>query len=45
MFTKADKAKGKIEVIQDGGETIFVPSQWHHQVYNLVSCFKYEKYV
>lgn len=25
-----------IEVIQNAGEVIFVPSGWHHQVYNLV---------
>ena len=25
----------KIEIIQDAGEIIFVPSGWYHQVYNL----------
>lgn len=27
-----------LECIQESGDTIFVPSGWHHQVYNLV-CF------
>ena len=26
-----------IEVIQEQGQVVFVPSGWHHQVYNLVS--------
>ena len=26
----------RIEVIQEAGQTIFVPSGWHHQVFNLV---------
>jgi len=25
------------EVVQNRGEVLFVPSGWHHQVYNLVS--------
>ena len=25
------------EVVQNCGEVLFVPSGWHHQVYNLVS--------
>ena len=27
----------RLEVIQESGEVIFVPSGWHHQVHNLVS--------
>lgn len=27
-----------LEVVQEAGEVIFVPSNWHHQVHNLVSC-------
>ena len=26
----------RIEVIQEAGQIIFVPSGWHHQVFNLV---------
>ena len=26
------------EVVQNNGEVLFVPSGWHHQVWNLVSC-------
>lgn len=26
-----------LEVIQEPGEVIFVPSGWHHQVWNIVS--------
>jgi len=25
------------EVMQNSGEVLFVPSGWHHQVYNMVS--------
>ena len=27
----------RFEIIQEEGQIIFVPSGWHHQVYNLVS--------
>jgi hypothetical protein len=29
------------EIIQEAGEAIFIPSGWHHQVWNLVSMSKY----
>jgi len=32
--------KYSLEVIQEAGEAIFVPSGWHHQVWNLVSVSK-----
>ncbi|XP_045625875.2 2-oxoglutarate and iron-dependent oxygenase JMJD4 isoform X2 [Procambarus clarkii] len=34
-YPKAPSAIGRLEVIQELGETIFVPSGWHHQVWNL----------
>lgn len=29
------------EIIQETGEAIFIPSGWHHQVWNLVSILKF----
>ncbi|XP_050710936.1 2-oxoglutarate and iron-dependent oxygenase JMJD4-like isoform X1 [Eriocheir sinensis] len=35
QFPKAASASGRLEVIQEQGQTIFVPSGWYHQVWNL----------
>ena len=37
QYPRAGEAEGKIEIIQNEGQTIFVPSSWHHQVWNLVN--------
>ncbi|KAK4304391.1 hypothetical protein Pmani_023660 [Petrolisthes manimaculis] len=34
-YPQASEASGRLEVIQEQGQTIFVPSGWHHQVWNL----------
>ncbi|XP_066572385.1 2-oxoglutarate and iron-dependent oxygenase JMJD4 isoform X2 [Amia ocellicauda] len=36
LYPQYHKACQPLEVIQEAGEVIFVPSGWHHQVYNLV---------
>ena len=38
IFPHGDRAR-QLEVVQEEGEVIFVPSRWHHQVFNLVSFF------
>ncbi|MBN3299281.1 JMJD4 protein, partial [Amia calva] len=35
LYPQYHKACQPLEVIQEAGEVIFVPSGWHHQVYNL----------
>lgn len=36
LFPQFEEACQPLEIIQEAGEIIFVPSGWHHQVYNLV---------
>ncbi len=37
LYPQFEEACQPLEIIQEAGEIIFVPSGWHHQVYNLVS--------
>lgn len=36
-YTCNNKTLKSFEVIQEAGQIIFVPSGWHHQVWNLVN--------
>lgn len=36
LYPRSEEACQPLEIIQEAGEIIFVPSGWHHQVYNLV---------
>lgn len=36
LYPHFEEACQPLEIIQEAGEIIFVPSGWHHQVYNLV---------
>lgn len=36
LYPRMQRSSLPLEVIQEAGEMIFVPSGWHHQVYNLV---------
>ncbi len=36
-FPMCDSPGKSYDIIQETGEAIFVPSGWHHQVWNLVS--------
>lgn len=40
LFPHFEEACQPLEIIQEAGEIIFVPSGWHHQVYNLVRTVK-----
>nr|XP_022326185.1 jmjC domain-containing protein 4-like isoform X1 [Crassostrea virginica] len=35
LYPNYSKVKSRLEVIQEAGEIIYVPSGWHHQVHNL----------
>ncbi|XP_061163826.1 2-oxoglutarate and iron-dependent oxygenase JMJD4-like [Saccostrea echinata] len=35
LYPNYTKVKSRLEIIQEAGEIIYVPSGWHHQVYNL----------
>ncbi|NP_001292295.1 jmjC domain-containing protein 4-like [Magallana gigas] len=35
LYPNYKKVRSRIEVIQEAGEIIYVPSGWHHQVFNL----------
>ncbi|KAL4646474.1 jmjC domain-containing protein 4-like [Arapaima gigas] len=35
LYPRYEEACQPLEIIQEAGEIIFVPSGWHHQVYNL----------
>ena len=37
VYPNSSKVRKRFEVVQEAGEVIFLPSGWHHQVFNLVS--------
>ncbi|XP_031984830.1 2-oxoglutarate and iron-dependent oxygenase JMJD4 isoform X2 [Corvus moneduloides] len=36
IYPRYSQSQPPLEIIQESGEIVFVPSGWHHQVYNLV---------
>lgn len=44
-FPLCEKPGKYYDIIQEAGEAIFVPSGWHHQVWNLVGILCYEKII
>uniref|UniRef100_A0A8C0UJG0 2-oxoglutarate and iron-dependent oxygenase JMJD4 n=1 Tax=Cyanistes caeruleus TaxID=156563 RepID=A0A8C0UJG0_CYACU len=39
IYPRSGLARAPLEIIQEAGEIVFVPSGWHHQVHNLVREF------
>ncbi|XP_058686425.1 2-oxoglutarate and iron-dependent oxygenase JMJD4 isoform X2 [Poecile atricapillus] len=35
IYPRSGRARAPLEIIQEAGEIVFVPSGWHHQVHNL----------
>lgn len=38
LHPRSQLAGPPLEITQEAGEMVFVPSGWHHQVHNLVMC-------
>lgn len=36
IYPRYDQSQPPVEIVQEAGEIVFIPSGWHHQVYNLV---------
>ncbi|KAK2514020.1 Jmjd4 [Columba guinea] len=35
IYPRYDQSQPPVEIVQEAGEIVFIPSGWHHQVYNL----------
>lgn len=40
LYPRYAQSSPPVEIIQEAGEIVFIPSGWHHQVYNLVRIFR-----